>query len=494
MEYQYTSSLVVDYHRRYVSVSQEWAVAFLASLAAPDTVLFSIRLLLEESLLFVVDKYEDRVGQAELCLRLAVTSAGRMQCEIDDRGPPIAAELLPDAQRPIEDPLRDLWLKVVRGHAPDIEFVNRGSDGWRIRFSLHAEDWHPPVPDAVSPPSRVSRDVSAELATRAVRPGDAPAIARLVYATYRYSYQHPDIYDPHKYAQKLLAGDYEVSAVTHEERLVGIAAIKSQGMFEYGVEAGALMVDPAYRGTGVRERLDVFFDTYYATNPHNKHFIFAYQVTQHDKSQKNHGPDDPYYFRPLSFFLNKNPPIRFVGMNEQEAHREAAIEVFMPLVPLRISRVVLPTPAHRDIVMDLLTQLGISPSIDLPTGQLETQVTRAVAKTHKPGRYAVLEISRLGQDWQTSLAAQLIDLFGQGFAAVRVLVPAVQDLPPDLHGVLTSLGAGFCGMALIADDQLAYSYVRTNEAVAFDGIRVFHPAAQRLLSFIQSQWPVPSLH
>lgn len=484
----FSSELRIMYSRTFIPTAQTWAEQFATSLAAPERLTFALGLLIEESLLFIIDKYPDVLGGHDLQLRCSVSPSARLQVEIDDLGPPIPA-FLASAEALASDPSLDLWLTLSRGYAPDFEFINRGNAGWQICFSLSSDSWSLPQV-AVSESSSSLSDDLPELEVRPVTSTDVTEIARLTYATYRYSYQHPEIYNFETYAQKLATGQHDVSVVPHNNKLVGMAAIKYGGVFERGAEAGSLMVDPEYRGRGVRQLLDGFLAYHYHNNPRGLDFFYGYQVTQHDKSQRGAEPGDATYFAPTSFFLNKNPAINFIGLQSAAQARDSSIEVFMPVKPLEIHRLYVPSIAHGQIIQTLLEDLALKPQFILPGAKFEVESrTKLVRHEHESSQYAHLKVLTLGADWQTKIASELIELFAKGHAAVRILVDATTDYPKDLHETLQRIGAGFCGVSLLSQTSMALSYVITKDPVSFDAITTYRDTARQLLAFVRTEWP-----
>ena len=481
-----SSELRIIYSRTFIRTAQAWANQFLESLAAPDDLTFSLGLLIEESLLFIIDKYPDSSGNPDLHLRLALTSNGALAVEIDDIGPPIPS-FLASPEQLANDPSLGLWLKISRGHAEDFEFINRGQEGWQIRFSLSSDGWLPPTLKSSTPAGSIDADLSG-LTARPVMPSDAAEIARLTYATYRYSYQHPDIYNLEEYARKLTQGQYDVSVVPLNEKLVGMAAIKYGGVFERGAEAGALMVDPDFRGRGVRQLLDGFLEYNYQENPRNLDFFYGYQVTQHDKSQRGANPGEPNYFCPTSFFLNKNPAIKFIGLDSTELSRDSSIEVFMALKPLAIEHLYIPSAEHHNIIKSTIADLNIEPELKIADGQA-VGTTKLSSYEHTTARYASIEVSELGADWIPVLTSEIISLLGKGNVSIRMLIDATQDYPAELHTFMHGIGAGFCGMSLMSYDRMSVGYIVAIDPVGFDNIVVYRESARCLLDFIKAHWP-----
>jgi len=482
----FTSELRIEYERPFIKVAQSWADEFAQALGAPSELTFKLGLLIEESLLFIIDKYPDRSGEPDLHLRLVLTPNSVLEVEIDDIGPPIPS-FLASPEQLANDPSLGLWLKIARGHAEDFEFINRGQEGWQIRFSLTSDVWLLPARNSSAHEASPDVDLS-RLAARPVRPCDTAEIARLTYATYRYSYQHPDIYNLEEYARKLTQGQYDVSVVPLKEKLVGMAAIKYGGLFERGAEAGALMVDPAFRGRGIRQLLDGFLEHNYQKNPRNLDFFYGYQVTQHDKSQRGANPGEPNYFCPTSFFLNKNPAIKFIGLDSTELSRDSSIEVFMPLKPITVNHLFIPSTAHECIIRSTIADLNIEPDFCTANGN-PSGATRLKSHEHPTAKYANIEVHVLGADWMTALASEVIALFGKGHASVRLLIDATDDYPADLHAFMQGIGAGFCGLSLIAFDKISVGYVIAKDPVGFDNIVVYRESARRLLDFIEAHWP-----
>lgn len=482
----FSSELRIEYERPFIKVAQSWAREFAQVLGAPNELTFKLILLIEESLLFIIDKYPDRSWEPDLHLRLSLTSTGVLEIEIDDIGPPIPS-FLASPEQLANDPSLGLWLKIVRGEAEDFEFINRGRDGWQIRFSLTSDKWLFPARALNEPAVTKNTDLS-RLEARPVVPSDTAEIARLTYATYRYSYQHPDVYNLEEYARKLTQGQYDVSVVPLNEKLVGMAAIKYGGLFEHGAEAGALMVDPDFRGRGVRQLLDSFLKYNYEENPKNLDFFYGYQVTQHDKSQRGADPGEPNYFCPTSFFLNKNPAIKFIGLDSTELSRDSSIEVFMPLKPVAIDYLFIPSAEHESIIKSTVKDLNINPSTKVASGSPKG-MTRLRSHEHATARYANIEVLTLGADWITALTAELISLLGKGHVSVRLLINATENYPADLQSFMQGIGAGFSGISLISTERISICYVVAIDPVGFENIVVYRESARRLLDFIQAHWP-----
>jgi len=169
-----------------------------------------------------------------------------------------------------------------------LELLNLGASGKRlaadvlVRSSTGTEPTRHHV-EAATSRAREDEDASEAIAVRAGTPGDAEAIAQLLYQSYQLSYVHADFYRPRYLMAALEAGELVSTVAVHERRVIGHHAL----MPRTGVpsaETGAAVVHSAYRGLGVFGKL--FEHTLEAAREKGLAAIFGDAVTIHPFSQR----------------------------------------------------------------------------------------------------------------------------------------------------------------------------------------------------------------
>ena len=487
VEYDFSSLLKIHYEQRFVSAAQAFAESLCTLAGANEEERFSVSLVVEECLAFVINKYTDRCNDAHIQLLCGLTREGAIRLEIDDMGPPIHESLLPDFDVNDESTEAGLWFKLVKELSTHFEFINNLGQGWAIQVEI---DLKAPLVSVLEPEdspksSRHTRQ-AVDFTMRTAQAKDIPAIIDLTFQTYRYSYQHPDFYDAEKLTYFLQEKLYDLNVIEDAGKIIGVGGMKYSNQQRIFAEAGAAMISPDYRGTGAFQLLGQFFDDYLSRNPYGSDFFYATAVTSHTRSQGS--DDDVMPFYPLNLFVNKNPRPNFIGIAHEAEGRESGLDVFRPNGPLRVDQLFVPAQHHADITRQLLENMRAP--IVVSTAQCRSVNGETLVGVERKAypKFSSVIIERLGTDWFTTLSRTIFSEISAGMESVRVLIPATQALPEGLEQALRDLNLFYCGLALRSLDVICLCYCITTKPVNFDKIQLRAPVSQALLAHIKTQY------
>jgi anti-sigma regulatory factor (Ser/Thr protein kinase) len=237
-----------------IPVVQAGATAYLRTAGAAEDVARQTELVIEEIVTNIL-QYEYLEGQHEtLHLTLSLQDE-TLRWKIRFRGIPFDVEHLKQwEEKTGTDQImasggRGLGLRLLRQYSDDVIYRNLGWQGQEILIRRKVSSATPTLPTSKT---NEKTPKGHEISIRRMRPEDAPAVSKLAYFAYRYTYIREYAYDP---AQVRLANEdgrmksYVISDNKTGEILGHMAQFRDD-LFNAVPEFAAGFVHPRFRGGG----------------------------------------------------------------------------------------------------------------------------------------------------------------------------------------------------------------------------------------------------
>lgn len=500
----FTSSLKINYDRRFISTAQAFVQNLAGLSGADEKEVYQLTLLTEEALVFIMDKYIDEKLKAHIEIRYLLFRDGRIGLELSDMGRPIHEEKIPEFNIHDADTMDGLWYRMVKKLADEFEFINQVNRGWLIRAEKRIAQTAFSPDDALAD-TPVQPDVApvvGPLSIRRATAEDAAALVDLAFMTYRYSNGVPEFYDADLLRTHIDEKLYDVMVVEVDQRIIGAVSIKYSDFDPKSAELGSAMVHPDYRKT--RAAFMIFRETsrYHKENPRQVDFFVTFLVTTHAQSQKGVAKVHKGY-KPLSISLNMIPRPNYIAIKEIAGTRESLLNAYHLNGPLAVEQIHAPA-RHAEIVRELLEESGNAVTVSTasaeygaacPPNQTPNQTPNRTPNRTRLSSFvidslqsAIVTVETLGEEWFPTLCQTLLSKATSGCKTIIVSLPTQDPLPGDLDERLAGLGLIFCGLSLRSLQDVRLSYVLISEPVDFSVIELFSPVARKLLAHIEEQY------
>ena len=483
----FSSLIKINYDKRFIRMAQDFIenLSVLAG-ATPDES-HRISLLIEECLVFIIDKYVDfrTAAHIEICFKAMVDRTVRI--EIIDIGPPIHESMIPSFEITDEKSEEGLWYKLARELSDEFTFINLFGNGWLIRIAKKIETIRfnqigdgTSIADTLAEREQTFGEKHIRLATA----DDIPAIINLVYMTYRYSYMFKDLYDAELLKTIISEKLYDIMLIEHGCNIIGAVAFKYPTADGRWAELGTAMISPQYRSAGASILIMRMVNAYIQANSRQCEFFMSSAVTSHVLSQKmlsrvHQG------FKPWMILLNMVPRPDFIGIDHNRGGRESGLYVFHPNQKLKVSRLHITSSVHLPVIHELIANTGNDIEVVTEFSAPELPTSSISVKQIDSLQLATLSIESLGSDWFTALSKKIFSAVVAGMESVLVLIPASRPLPMDMERMLTDLNLVFCGLSLQSLERIDLAYCLSTKPVDFSLIKLHSPVAQNLLSHIE---------
>ena len=489
----FSSLIKINYDKRFIRIAQDF-IENLSRLAGANKMeSLQIALLIEECLVFSIEKYIDYRVAAHIQIFFKVTADKKVCIEITDIGPPIHESMIPSFDISDETSEAGLWYKVAQGMADKFIFINKLGAGWLIQIEKYLEDvtFSTGGDEGKENLSLAGQaETSGEKHIRPATVDDVPGLIDLAYMTYRYSYVFPDFYDRgllKKYIDEKL---YDIMLIDYGRKVIGAYAVKYPDARHGSGEVGAAMVAPEYRGSDAIGMIIQAVDTYVRTNPYHCEFFTSSAVTTHVRSQKSlakvcNG------FKPFSLFLNMVPKPEFIGIEHQSGGRESGLFVYHLNRKLKMRKAYITTVTHLEIIHELIAYTENDVEILTDFSEPENPQTQVAVKRVAQAQFATITVESIGRDWFSVLSKKIFTEIASGMECVNVTIPTSSPLPSDMEKLLTDLNLVFCGLSLRSLSNLDLAYCLTTRPVDFSLIKLYEPVAQKLLMHIEQNYGSP---
>ena len=238
-----------------IPVVQAGAASYLREAGAEDGVVHQTELVIEEMITNIL-KYEYFDGQSETLSLTLSLSENFLEWRIRFRGIPFDIENLKqwknrtaDTNSIIESDGRGLGLRLLHHYSDDVTYRNLGWEGQEVIIRRKI-----PVVE-ITPLAVRKMETTAdtrEIHIRRMRPEDAPAISKLAYFAYRYTYIREYAYDPEQVRLANEDGRMKsyVIVANKSGEILGHMALFPDDLFGYVPELAAGFVHPHFRGGG----------------------------------------------------------------------------------------------------------------------------------------------------------------------------------------------------------------------------------------------------
>lgn len=434
---------------------------------------------LEEVLCFIIDAYPDEDMAEIIHLDVELFDDGVVTASIRDTGPPIHLDRIPryDPEAPDSD-IDGLWFYLASNFVDDLEFENRGMDGWLvvIKKKLAAPSFERAAPRSSAQSARTH-----EFSFRLAEPGDASELMDLAYDTYRYTYTDPEFYDEERF-RHALASDQMISMVlTTQGAIIGQVSINRIPDEPSCAYVGGLMIGTAYRRTRAAFIMTNKLKEYVEENPLNLDLYWGCAVTAHTLSQKLVARIGGH---PLALLLMVGPPVTYRGMAIDSRERESYIYYHKLIKKNKLKTLYLPA-AHHDVMSGLLAQVNCDASLSAAAEKPVGSGTPCTVHEFINDSLAHIRLNELGSQWSTDLRKTIFALRNKGIDSIVVHVPAWRPPPPDTDAVFMNLNAVFCGVSATSAQEYYLVYSAPVGNVDFDSIKLADPLAERLKEYIR---------
>ncbi|WP_027183118.1 GNAT family N-acetyltransferase [Desulfovibrio inopinatus] len=476
----YKAALEIPYDVRFIPTVQHCSANLLKLGGGDPEEIRSFSLALDEVLCFIIDAYPDEDMLESIHLDIELFDDGVVIASIRNTGPPIHASRIPqyDSEAPLSD-VDGLWFYLARKLVDDLQFVNRGMDGWLvvIKKALATTTFKMAAPRAATHHAK-TRDFSIRLA----EPGDASELIDLAYDTYRYTYTDPEFYDE-KQLQNALESGQMVSLVLTTEGggIIGQIAFYKTPEENACAYVGGLMIGTAYRRTRAAFIMTQKLEEFVEKNPLDVDLYWGCSVTAHTLSQKLVARIGAH---PLALFLMVGPPVTYSNMTIDSQERESYVSYLRLTKENKLSTLYLPAP-HHDVMSPLLAQVNCNASLSADTAEPVGSSTTYIVHEFINDSLAHIRLNELGSQWSTDLRKKIFSLRNKEIDSIVIHIPAWQPLPPDIDAVFMNLNAVFCGVSAISVQEYYVVYCAPVGNVNFDNINLADPLAERLKDYIQ---------
>ena len=487
----FSSLIKINYDKRFIRMAQDFIenLSVLAG-ATPDESL-RISLLIEECLIFIVDKYVDVRTAAHIDICFKAMMDRTVLIEITDIGPPIHESMIPSFDITDEESEEGLWYKLARELSDEFTFLNLLSNGWLIRIAKKIETIRfKEIGDSTSSADTLAEreQTFGEKQIRLATADDIPAIINLVYSTYRYSYMFKDLYDAEML--KTIIGEklYDIMLIEHGCKVIGAVAFKYPEGDGRWAELGTAMISPEYRSGAASILIMRMVTAYIQTNSRQCDFFMSSAVTSHVLSQKmlsrvHQG------FIPWMIFLNMVPRPDFIGINHSRGGgRESGLFVYHLSQKLKTKRLHITSSVHLPIIHELIANTGNDIEIATEFSDPENLNSNISVKQIDSLQLATLSIESLGSDWFTALSKKIFSAVVAGIESILVMIPTSRPLPSDMERMLTDLNLVFCGLSLQSLKRIDLAYCLSTKPVDFSLIKLHSPVARNLLRHIEQMY------
>lgn len=472
--------LIVPYYKEYINLVSSFVEEIGRSHGAEKEELFQLRLIGEETFIFILNGIPN-VGLDRMFHLRCMEEEDGLAFLFTNHGRPMNVREIPvfDMER-MDETVDALSLSMIRCFSHEFGFQNRGKEGWEllVRFKINKYR-HLGKQNEVA--QEFTEGSAEPVVVRKATVEDIPGIINLVYNTYRYSYAKEVFYNEVSLArlfeeEKILS----LVAVTQSGRVVGHNAILLES--KHLGEVGMSMVDPSYRKSKTFLSL-VLNTSRVVKKEYPELLIYAKCVTSHKKSQAF-----VTSFTTCLLQLSVYAHASFIGIQGEANARESLVYSIALMGKLPGKRAVYVSPEHLDFIQDIfrraMIEIDCMGHAEVGYADKETALRSEIL----PGRqYAELSLERLGEDFVQILHKETIHIRQNGVVTASLSIPTHQPLVRDLDAVLMREGYFFCGIE--PSDTGEWLVVYTNllyQSFDFEKLQFFDEESSRLKDYVKA--------
>lgn len=425
--------------------------------------------LVEEVALHVVRTAFDPGEQGEYTAELLLRS-GQLVFAIEDKG-------LPDG---------GITSFLPQGLAHSVAFRNLGRGGKRLEVArtLTAA---PPAGGLEAhgdgEPPRAEDDVELRL----LEPADAPALSRLMYRSYGYTYGSEFVYFPERIVEMLASGRLiSYVAVNEAAEVVGHLAMLRHGPESTTGETAMAAVDPRYRGRRLFERMKDGMGE--LARKRGLFGLYSEAVAVHTFTQKGNLALGGFE---TGFLLGFTPATQvFRKISDGKAADRRSAVLFYLRTNDEPARVIYAPERHCAMMDAIVRHGGMNRRLDAPSADLSLHSLRGrtteldVAARPDVGR-AFLTLRSYGADVLKQVQDELRELCRRGYACVYLELPLSDPMTAVLCKGFESFGFFFAGVLFEVDgsDALRLQFLN-GVTVHRNDIQVASDFGRSLLDYV----------
>lgn len=484
----FSSYLKISYDKRFITTAIDMVKSLAKLSGANEREILHLTMLVEDSLVFIIDKYIDDKLKAHIEIGYMLFDDNKVVLEFSDMGTPIHKDQIPEFNINNNDSIDGLWLHMVQQISDKFEIVNLLNKGWVIRVEKIIEKlcFEMDSTNNFDNPEISKSKPLLRLATAE----DADSLIDLAFMTYRYSNAIPEFYDIKLLKEHINESLYDIIIAEVDGQLIGATNVKYSKTNDKFAELSGAMVHPDYRKTTVVMHLLREITKYHKKNPRGIDFFVSHIVTTHSRSQKAAERIHNGY-HPLSIFLNMIPRPNYIGIKDVIG-RESQLNSFHINRALTIEKIYSPAD-HAVIIDELIKNTGNFICISTEPGVLTADKTELTTLDFKFASSGMIIIQEMGKDWFQKTCKIMLKLTAAGDKTIVLNLPSDKPLPADLDENLTGLNMFFCGLTLNSLDDIQLSYAFTSEPVDFSLVELYNPVAMKLLDHIEKHYKTMNL-
>lgn len=471
--------LIVPYFRECINLVSAFMEEIGRSYGANEQERFQLRLIGEETFLFILNGIPKSGLQNTFHLRVMEETDG-LTFYFSNHGRPLNVREVPQFDPEKADETTDaLSLSLIRSLSQTFSYQSRGAEGWEILIgyaiqgfrslnSLHesATDYE----ETAQEPFTVRRATAA----------DVPGIINLAYNVYRYSYVKEFFYDEVTLARLLEEGKLlSFVGVTESGKVVGHNAVLLDSP-KLG-EAGMAMVDPNYRKS--RMFLSLAMQTAREVKANYTELLaYAKCVTSHVRSQAFVSSFVTTFLQ-LSVYAHAN----FVGIAEAGTNLRESLVYSVTAFSKRPETQIYVPAAHQAVIQDILDRAKLNTKC-LPNeeGVNDMQNSQINLNVISQRQYAELTAESVGADFRKALKELTAPLRQHGILTTCLLLPTDRKLPGELDGWLCAEGYFFSGIKPTAEGSWKLVYTNLlSQVFDFSKVHLFDDDAKALLAYVE---------
>jgi anti-sigma regulatory factor (Ser/Thr protein kinase)/N-acetylglutamate synthase-like GNAT family acetyltransferase len=510
------ATLIVPNDTCYLPLIRAYVKAAAGQIGMDEVDVADVQLAVEEGCTHVIET-AFAPGEAQEITVSCQQSAKGLQVTIADQGMPFDPASIPeyDARGGLDRDLRGLPFHLIQQAMDEVHFINKGWQGKELQLTKYLK-----VPsveaylneEELRPYETTAAETTAELAPpgeieyRVAEQNDALGIARCIYKTYRYTYPGENLYFPERIAAMNQSGEMiSAVAVTEAGEVVGHSALSRQPG-DAVMELGQAVVNPAYRGHGIANKL---FDRLVAEARRRELAGLCVEtVTVHPFSQR---ASHKFGFFESALLLARFPPdAQTKALAGQElVERETVFYGYLLLREEPCSIVYAPAH-HRPMLERIYGNLGLKRAFapfpggaprlsgsraptELPNFTLSTQVLSLL-------QIAIIEVTGYGLGILPEVNGRLSELCHKGIAVIYLHLPLGDPQTAVLCRYFEELGFIFAGVLprpaepagqgeMPARDLLCLHYLN-GPRVDYDRLQIYGDFGRELVEYIRAQGPL----
>lgn len=371
--------------------------------------------------------------------------------------------------------------------ADSVAFRNLGRGGKRLEVARNLGAPPRPHPDSPGRDSGEPPPAEDAVTLRRLVAADAPALSRLMYRSYGYTYGSEFVYYPDRIVDRLASGTLvSLVAVNEADEVVGHLAMLLHDPGSSTGETAMAAVDPRYRGRRLFERMK---DGMCGLARERGYFgLYSEAVAVHSFTQKGNLALGGFETGILLGFTPATQVFRKISDVPVSDRRSAVL--FYLRTNDEPARTVLAPPHHRGMIEAIIRRGGLNrrlaePPAGLSLHSLADRVTALDVSARQDVGRAFLTVRAYGADVLKRVLEELRELCRRGYACVYLELPLSDPMTAVLCRGFEAFGFFFAGLLFEVDgqDSLRFQYLN-GVAIDRDGIQVASGFGRDLLAYV----------